>query len=157
VAKEILTRWVLHSLMASLAVFAMASLAQPSPISSRESRALEAIRPAAQHLGVSESLLMAMAFVESSYRPGVESSAGAIGLLQVKPSTGEWILAREDRGPLGDLRDPYHNAYVAAVYFRYLEDMFGTMGAIQAYNIGPGAYSRGGRATRYLEKVLAAL
>lgn len=151
---DVLTRWVLHAILAGAAMFGIALFAGGAESSTRESRALQAIRPAAQEHGVSESLLMAMAFVESSYRPWVESSSGALGLLQVKPTTAEWILAKSGRDPRGDLLDPYHNAQVAALYFRYLEDRFGTMGAIQAYNIGPGAYSRGGRAEGYLAKVL---
>lgn len=44
----------------------------------------------ARRLGVDPSLALAFAMQESSFRQDVTSSAGAIGTMQVMPTSGEW-------------------------------------------------------------------
>lgn len=148
---------VYYTLLAGLTVLsAVPSLAALT----KEQQARRAVGPAAQEFGISEDLLMAIAFVESSYRPWAVSPADAVGLLQIKPSTAKWILEKEGEEFDGDLKDAAYNAKVAARYLRYLEGRFGLVGAVKAYNIGPGAYQRGeasAAAERYLEKVFDAM
>ncbi|HSJ06416.1 MAG TPA: lytic transglycosylase domain-containing protein [Longimicrobiales bacterium] len=78
---------------------------------------------------------------ESSFRPRVVSQAGAVGLTQVLPSTGRWIMPGTTRG---DLMDPEKNVRVGFRYLRYLYEKYdGDEGlALTAYNRGPGTVDR---------------
>lgn len=92
----------------------------------------------------------AVAKVESSFDPKAAGTAGELGLMQIKPSTAG------DLGFYGDaagLLDPRVNIYYGARYLDMMIDRFGRDVGIQAYNVGPGAASRGTRNVYYLEKV----
>jgi len=146
-----------YTLLVGLTV--LSAVPSVAALTKRE-QALRAIEPAAREFGVSADLMMAIAFVESSYRPWVVSSSNAVGLMQVKPSTAKWIVEKEGERFDGELTDPAYNAKVAARYLRYLEGRFGTVGAVQAYHVGPGAYLRGESeqaAEKYLASVFEAL
>src|SRR5258708_35825984 len=68
----------------------------------------------AARAGYDPLFLLAVISVESGFRISVSSERGARGLLQLKPSTFEWISAREPDGagddpeqgnaPIGDVR-----------------------------------------------------
>jgi N-acetylmuramoyl-L-alanine amidase len=45
----------------------------------------------AQRFGVPAPLALAVAWQESGWRQGVVSSAGAVGVMQLLPATGEWV------------------------------------------------------------------
>ena len=47
--------------------------------------------------GVAEHILYAVIFTESSFDASARSSAGAVGLMQLLPSTAEWLCMREGR------------------------------------------------------------
>ncbi|OAI44398.1 hypothetical protein AYO38_09745 [bacterium SCGC AG-212-C10] len=51
-----------------------------------------ALRAAAAEFGVSQPLVLALAWQESGWQQGVVSSAGAVGVMQVIPSTAAWAL-----------------------------------------------------------------
>lgn len=78
---------------------------------------------------------------ESSFRPRVVSSAGAVGLTQVLPSTGRWIVPGTTRR---DLMDPETNLRVGFRYLRYLYEKYDgdERLALTAYNRGPGTVDR---------------
>jgi soluble lytic murein transglycosylase-like protein len=78
---------------------------------------------------------------ESSFRPRVVSSAGAVGLTQVLPSTGGWIVPGTTRG---DLMDPETNLRVGFRYLRYLYEKYDgdERLALTAYNRGPGTVDK---------------
>lgn len=61
----------------------------------------------ARRMGVEPSLALAFAMQESSFRQNVTSSAGAIGTMQVMPTSGEWAAQLVGR-PL-DLRNAQDN------------------------------------------------
>lgn len=92
----------------------------------------------------------AVAKVESSFNPGAIGTAGELGLMQIKPTTaGDIGFSGDPRG----LLDPRVNIYYGARYLDMMIDRFGRDVGIQAYNVGPGAASRGTRNVYYLEKV----
>lgn len=78
---------------------------------------------------------------ESSFRPRAVSQAGAVGLTQVLPSTGRWIVPGTTRR---DLLDPETNLRVGFRYLRYLYDKYDgdERLALTAYNRGPGTVDR---------------
>ncbi len=90
----------------------------------------------ARSSGVDPYLVAAIINVESKFRPGVVSRAGAVGLMQVKPSTAVVGLGRDitaDR-----LRDPATNIRVGTHYLASLMRRYGgnTQLALAAYNAG---------------------
>ncbi len=107
-------------------------------------------------------LILAVIHVESSGRNFVESRAGAIGLMQLRPSTAEAVardIGLEWRGPK-TLLDPVANVRLGVAYLERLVERFGDIPtAIAAYNEGPtriAARLRSGRGlpVMYTDRVL---
>lgn len=96
----------------------------------------EMLEVAADHQ-VDGLLLAALVEVESSFAAGAVSPKGAVGLMQVLPTTGR--LYGHD-----DLTDPRVNLEAGTRYLSHLLDRFdGQIDlALAAYNAGPGAVSR---------------
>jgi len=97
--------------------------------------------PAANRYGLDPNLLLAVMRVESAYQKHIVSYAGAIGLTQIMPRTGQLIahaLGYNDFTP-ADLLDPRLNLEFAAWYLTSLIRRFdGRLPlAIAAYNGGP--------------------
>ena len=93
------------------------------------------------------SWLVALARQESGFDSQAVSQAGAIGLLQVMPETGNSTLKRraeEMPQTAVELLDPEFNISVGVVYFRKLVARFNgdEMLALAAYNAGPTALTR---------------
>ncbi len=90
-------------------------------------------------------LVLALIEVESDYRTQARSSAGAIGLLQVRPDTAREIahqIGLSFRGPEA-LLEPETNVHVGILYLSKLVDQFDDLEhALAAYNQGPAAVSR---------------
>lgn len=68
----------------------------------------------------------------------VVSSAGAIGLMQLMPTT--WAAMRDLAGLGSDPFDPHDNIMAGTLYLRLLYDRFGYPGLFAAYNAGPERY-----------------
>lgn len=86
------------------------------------------------------ALVYAVMKAESDFREDVISRAGAVGLMQMKPATAEFICQREgilyeaDRLTEGD-----YNAVLGCRYLAYLLDKFEyEETALAAYNAGEG-------------------
>ena len=89
---------------------------------------------AARH-GVPAALLASVARAESGFDPGAVSPAGAVGLMQLMPSTA--------RGLGVDPRDPAQAVDGAArLLSSHLRRFGSTSLALAAYNAGPGAVER---------------
>ena len=67
------------------------------------------------------------------------SSAGAMGLMQLMPST--WAAMRAAHALGGDPHDPRDNILAGTAYLRAMYDRFGYPGLFAAYNAGPGRYA----------------
>jgi len=122
-----------------------------------------AIADASLQYGVPPETILAVIRIESTFDVEAQSEAGAIGLMQLLPSTAEEI-ARELRMKwTGEetLRDPAANIEMGAYYLTKLLRRFNDLaGALAAYNEGPGrvasrqtAYVR--LTTDYARKVLS--
>lgn len=66
----------------------------------------DTLRAAAREFGVDPALVLAIAWQESGWNQSMVSSAGAIGLMQILPTTGDW--AAEDL--IGGAHNWRHNA-----------------------------------------------
>ncbi len=106
-------------------------------------------------------LVMAVIRVESSGYHMAVSHVGALGLMQLLPSTGEELagkLGHEWRGP-DSLFDPILNVKLGTAYLRQLTDRYESLTtALAAYNWGPGRIDRrirrgAGVPTRYVLQV----
>ena len=95
---------------------------------------------------VEPKLVASVINVESSFREEVVSPKGAVGLMQVKPSTAEWLLETKmdifyDKNAKVEelLKNAEFNIKVGCFYLKYLKDKFQNIKtALYAYNAGEG-------------------
>ncbi|MBI5468467.1 MAG: transglycosylase SLT domain-containing protein [Deltaproteobacteria bacterium] len=93
--------------------------------------------------GADPYLVAAVMREESSYNPGAVSVTGALGLMQIMPSTGRFVareLGRADFEPR-ELLNPETNISMGSWYLDYLSKKFNKdiVLTIAGYNAGPGA------------------
>lgn len=100
----------------------------------------ELFRAAGVETGIDWRLLAALAYTESRFDPGAKSAWGAVGLMQILPSTAAEL-------GLTDLERPSGNIRAGARYLRWLVRQFQSEGieerqqirfALAAYNAGLG-------------------
>jgi len=99
----------------------------------------ELLTRAAIQAGLPPEFVKSIARVESAYRADAVSAKGAIGLMQLMPTTAAELNV--------DPRDPAQNAEAGARYLRellikYQTDPHQVLKAIAAYNAGPGAVDK---------------
>jgi hypothetical protein len=96
----------------------------------------EIIASMSQAHGVDPMLIRALIQVESGYRPKARSPKGAMGLMQLMPST-----AREYK-----VRNPFEPKANIEAGIKHLKSLIDTFGGVElglaAYNAGPGAVKR---------------
>jgi soluble lytic murein transglycosylase-like protein len=85
--------------------------------------------------GVDPNLVRALIQVESGYRARAKSPKGAMGLMQLMPST-----AREYK--VGNPYDPKSNVAAGVKHLKGLIDRWGVELALAAYNAGEGAVKK---------------
>lgn len=118
----------------------------------------------AHRAGLPPTFVLAVIEVESSGRRDAVSDAGAMGLMQIMPATGEFLAGRIDVPWRGreSLFDPVINVRLGVRYLEELIERYADVRtALAAYNAGPGNVSRRIRNGRpiphdYADKVLAA-
>ena len=99
----------------------------------------ELFRQAAAGAGLDPALLQAVARQESRFTAGVESPVGAVGLMQLMPSTASDLAGRPLEG--ASLKDPALNSRLGARYLRQLLEQWqgNPVLAVASYNAGAGA------------------
>ena len=101
----------------------------------------EMARQAAWRYGVDVSLVFAIINQESRWHPKIVSPKGAIGLMQIMPSTGNGECGLTKK----QLYDPYNNLDCGVRYFKQQLDRFGSVKlALCAYNAGPHRVAKRG-------------
>jgi soluble lytic murein transglycosylase-like protein len=115
----------------------------------------------AQENGLSADLVMALAWVESSWRKNAVSDVGAVGVMQLMPNTVEFVSKKllGLRSTL-DPRNPTSNVRMGARYLRHLlnQNHGSVRQALIAYNQGLTSLRTNGSyniAERYADRVLA--
>ncbi|MFQ5586277.1 MAG: transglycosylase SLT domain-containing protein [Thermodesulfobacteriota bacterium] len=124
----------------------------------------ETVDISASEYGVDPLLIYAVIMQESGFDPESFSRAGAMGLMQIMPATGEYIA--DGMGELNGLNrhnlfHPETNIHFGAWYLRRLLERFdGSVPyALAAYNAGPGRVSswlegrQGGDMDEFIEDI----
>lgn len=106
----------------------------------------ETIVAEAKRHDLDPALVLAVMHVESRFDCFAVSPKQAFGLMQLLPSTGEWLapsVGVEWRGPQ-TLFDPVENTRLGVAYLRQLVDRYdgSVRTALLAYNWGPGRIDR---------------
>jgi len=103
------------------------------------------VRERARAEKIDPALLAAVIYQESKFRPDARSKSGAIGLMQITPSTAKGIALRTGGTAfrLNDLTDPAINIRYGTWYLHDLVAKYGSLRlALAAYNAGQGNVDR---------------
>ena len=98
------------------------------------------INKTADNYNVDSALVAAVIMVESGYKTNAKSKRGAIGLMQLMPSTASWCSQKmgidfDEK----DLYDAQINITIGCYYLSYLSKRFTLLDdVIAAYNAGEG-------------------
>ena len=98
---------------------------------------------------IDPAMIYALARTESDFNPGLVSSAGARGLMQIMPETARFIIGQNRGEGLGlQLHDPAVNLDLGQRYVSYLAGHEAVDGdlirLLASYNSGPGGFARWG-------------
>lgn len=119
--------------------FVASAAAQAGPAGQPVQRGIydDAIAEAAARFHLPVAWISAVMRAESAGNYRAVSRAGAIGLMQIMPSTWDALSARYALG--SDPFDPRANILAGAAYLREMIDRYGDLAvALAAYNAGPG-------------------
>ena len=112
------------------------------------------IEEASRNFGVEKALIRAVIKAESDFNPRAKSRSGAVGLMQLLPSTARELGVR-------DLYDPRDNITGGTRYLAMLLDRYdgNLKSALAAYNWGPGNIEKTpdqlpGETEQYIQRVL---
>ena len=99
----------------------------------------ETIREASRRNGLEPTFVAGVIYTESRFRPGAESHQKAYGLMQMLPTTAEFVQRRS--GIEGDYRDPRTNIRLGTWYLGYLAERYrgDERLMLAAYNSGEGS------------------
>lgn len=109
-----------------------------------------AYRPLVERLakenGIDPLLVWSIMRIESAYRPDAVSSAGAVGLMQLMPTTANRVASGIGLGSVDqrELRRPAKNISLGIAYLRTLSELFpdNPAAAIASYSAGEEAVGR---------------
>ena len=98
------------------------------------------VEKAAKDYDLNEELIYAVIRTESSFNPDAQSGAGACGIMQIMPSSFEWLQQKRDtvgEYTTEDLFDPEICIDYGSYLLKYFYDLYGDEKcAVAAYNAG---------------------
>lgn len=96
------------------------------------------IAEAAERFDIPERWIRTAMRTESDGDTHIVSPKGAMGLMQIMPTTWDELRARHGLGD--DPFDPHDNIIAGTAYLRALRDRYGIPGALAAYSAGPARW-----------------
>lgn len=110
----------------------------------------DTIKKYSEERGLRPNFVCAMIYTESRFNAGSVSGAGATGLMQIMPGTGQSISQELGEPSMGNLRDPDVSIRYGTWYIKGLVDKYNgdTDLALAAYNAGVG------RADKFKDNVM---
>lgn len=104
---------------------------------------VEVIEEQAQQRDLNPLLVTALIRQESRFKPDIRSKAGAVGLMQMMPSTGAWA-AKEINLKKYALENPHDNIKLGTWFLSQTHRVFknNSLLAVASYNAGQGNLSR---------------
>jgi len=99
----------------------------------------EYVNKAVVDFGVDDELIFAVIKSESNFNDSAVSSSGALGLMQLLPTTAEYVASLIDYEEDINLFDAEINIYLGTAYINYLMNKFNNLEVVLcAYNAGEG-------------------
>ena len=130
----------------SVALFGMLAAYRTYYKTAYPQRYSELVQKYSQQYGVDENLVYGVIKVESDFRKDAVSVDDACGLMQILPSTFEWLQTLEpsdEEYGREDLFDPEINIRYGVFYLSWLQENFNdTKTVIAAYHAGANAVSK---------------
>lgn len=127
-------------MLAAIAILSVATPATSASVAPRSAIIDTAVDEAAIRFGIPHAWIYAVMRQESGGQTFAISAKGAIGLLQLMPST--WRDLTLEFGLGDDPFEPRANILAGTAYMRRMYDRFGAPGFLAAYNAGPERYAR---------------
>jgi hypothetical protein len=124
--------------IAILIPFTARSETPPARIASPLGPWSQFVTEAAERFAIPAAWIRAVMHVESGGNVKAVSSKGAVGLMQIMPTTYAEMRIRYRLG--SDPYDPHDNILAGVAYLREMHDRFGSSGFLAAYNVGPTRY-----------------
>ncbi len=113
----------------------------PSKFRDQSHQIAQAIIDVAHKYSFDPVFILSVIKTESSFNPERVGTVGELGLMQVRPETGEWMAKRAGVKWKGSktLRDPIQNIRIGASYLSYVRERFDSHARLYlaAYNMGP--------------------
>lgn len=130
------------ALLLAICVFLLGQAQQRFDESAYPLKYADTVLTAAEEYGLPPSLIYAVIHTESSFNPSAQSSADAVGLMQITNDTYRWALQRagaEDTYDPDTLLDPVANIQCGTYILHLLGEKFeNTQTVLAAYNAGQG-------------------
>ena len=127
--------------------------ARAAPLADTDTSCAAHAPEAAARSGLSAEITLRVMRAESGGYPRALSTKGAMGCMQIMPTTWAYLSSRYALG--SDPFNPRMNMIGGAMYLAELAARYGFPGAFAAYNAGPGRYERytAGRAVLPMETI----
>jgi len=120
------------------------------------------IKKVCKNENIDIATVLAIAKVESGFRETVVSKKGAVGMMQIMPSTAKWIIEyKKIDMPNYNLKNYKDNIRIGVIYYKSLYKIFNgdVEKSLAAYNAGPsrvvnGKWKKIEETRKYVEKVM---
>ncbi|MCB0347839.1 MAG: lytic transglycosylase domain-containing protein [Bdellovibrionales bacterium] len=126
------------SQIASQVIYQIVGESLPKKYKSHTRALAATIVKEANKYGMDPLFLVSVIRHESTFNPDAIGLVGEIGLMQIRPSTAEWLNKKYKIVKKVNLKDPSNNVIIGAFYFNHLRDKFSQNSRwyISAYNMG---------------------
>lgn len=114
---------------------------------------VDEIKSSSQTYNIEKGIIASVIYAESGFYPNSKSNQGAIGLMQILPSTAEFLAnLMKIEYSKEMLYEPSYNINMGTFYLKYLLEKFNNLtSALASYNAGEGNVKLWLLSTKYSE------